>query len=322
MEEDIKLITICSICEKFKIKQFNLLYEEMLKLNINPMNVKINELSLLIFKEKKNVQLDDIILTTAKDKDDKYLFHNKWVKIKNKDDIIKNVKNDFEKEIDLIIDDLNQKRNDYFHLNTKFQKSITTIKTIKKYLIQGFKVEDFILVHENSAKIYLKHEDEKIATGFYFRPSTLYNGKFISRVENAKAETETLKLNTKSYTDKDIQNIIDDLNQKREMFFKLKQKFELKNNKEFIKKWLNSKYQIEDFLLVHEYIGQLYLENDNQKIASGFYFRPSTIYDEKFPQRVENAKNKLEFEKEEQLEAIENIEDIILKIKNNEKQNQ
>lgn len=315
-------ITICSICEKFNIKQFNILYKHLLEFNIDPLDIKIRELSQLIFKENKNFSFDDLILTTLKDKDtNKIEFYGKWIKLKDKNEKIKEIKDEYEKEIDIIINDLNQKRKDFFHLKGQFDKNVSTIKMIKKYLKDGFKVDDFILVHTSMAKIYLKHEDQKIATGFYYRPTTLYNGKFISRVENAKSEQSNEEKLIKKYSNKDIEIILKDLNKKRKFYFDFDNEFLLENNKELIKQWLNKDYKIEDFLLVHEYIAKLYKENQNEKIAKGFYYRPSTIYDDKFPNRVENAKTNIIIEKEKiEDEKIENIDDIISKIKKKNKE--
>lgn len=310
-------ITICSICEKFKIKHFNLLYKEFLNLNIDPMDIKQNELSLLLFKEIKRFNFEDLVLTTKADSSDKFLFMDKWFKFKTEEKIV--LKDEFSEKIDLIIEDLNNIRKKYFNFSTKFQSNPQTTQLIKKYLKQGFTVEDFFIVHETTAKTYSEMEDEKLSTGFYFRPITIYNGKFPSRVENGKTLLEKKEIIKENFSEKDLEQIIDDLNKKRLVYFNLENSFNLENNRHLIEKHLKKGFTINDFLEVHTYIGELYKEHDNKKIAEGFYYRPSTIYDDKFPLRVENSRNKKINDVKEEEQVKEGIEDILKKLKEKSK---
>lgn len=288
-----KRITICQICEHLNIKQFNVIYKQINELNINPLDIKIGEVSLLLFGENKQItKLDNIKLLTKKeysDTDDyKKKFLNKYISLKNSSEKKEEQKeNIYINIIQEILKSLNQVREKEFKVKSNFKLNDSNIKLIEKWLKKDYKLEDFILVHDYVANLYKSNtNNKKLKEGFYFKPSTIYNKKFESRFEEAQNIGTIKEINF----DEEILVILKELNDIRTNTFKLSYSYEFNSiNKEIIKEKLHKGIKVESILKMFKYIENLYLENDNEKVRSGLYFRPNTIFNENFESRIENS---------------------------------
>jgi uncharacterized phage protein (TIGR02220 family) len=311
--------TICEICNHFSIKQFNQVYELLNNLNINPLNISKTELSLLLFNEIKrfdNLNNLQVISKTEYNKDNnsyKTIFLNKHIIIKkdNEKNSQEN-KDEYEDEINLILSSLNSIREDIFKVKkSNFKSNDVNKKLIKKWLKKGYKVEDFINVHNYTANNYKLHSDEKINKGFYFKPTTIYNNKFESRVE----ESENIgiqKLNNISVEEMDeLIEIVKKINDIRENKFNLNTSYELnKSTKKMIIEVLKD-YTKDEIFNMFEYITDLYLKNENKDVRNGIYFRPSTLFNDKFEARMENSKNFINEKSKEEKEEEKLIEKLL-----------
>lgn len=310
--------TICSICEKFKIKQFNNVYKILVEENINPLNISSTELGRILYKENnKPCNLELLEITNANDKDKEINFFGKWIKTINKE---KNIQEKIEKNKDilLILEDLNFNRKSFFKTNNKFQLSSTNIELIQKLIKKGYKKEDFFKVHRYVGYVYKNSDFDKTSEGFYFKPTTIYQfDKFSKRLEEAN-DPDLRKWEKREKEWKEvIIKIIENFNEI--IAFDFNKQKEIENNEinqKYILKWLYKGYTLEDFINVNKYIIKIYKENSNPKIAEGFYFKPTTICDDKFSLRVENAIRFLNEENNKGKNEEEELNKILEKLDN------
>ena len=123
-------------------------------------------------------------------------------------------------------------------------------------------------------------------------------------------EDEMEKINSeKEELLKKCENIILDLNKTKEEFFKEEGRFKCNPSVEaLIKKWLNKGYGEEDFYLVHKYTALNYIDISKTKdFDAKKFFRPQTLYNNKFEFRVEEAKSYLA-DIEEKIKSTQEIE--------------
>ena len=321
------MYSICDICKVCNFQNnFNYFLNKIKKENLDPLKLSVTQTSNIIF-DKIIPGFDlSFVYSIPKNTSKKNLpkYHTT---IKSKLFVFEPNKtkkeNPFETNINEIIMDFNSIKKKYFPTSKDISLTSTNTRSlIEKHLKQGFSKEDFKLVHRYTILNYLtiqKDQNNSFDAKKFFRPITLYNNKFETRLIEAKENYDKIinEFNLNEEYKKTAKELIDIMAQKSETFDiftkdKFLQNYDNDFNKELIVSWLKQKYTKDQIVNMFDYIIQVYKLHDNLKIRTGEYFKPSTLFNKQFPFRIENAKM---FIKEKQTNT--SMKDILAKIASN-----
>lgn len=181
-------------------------------------------------------------------------------------------------DITLIINHLNNSTGKKLRLSKIAEKNIKQIFNLRDENNEKFiTVEDFYLVNDFFSKEWDNPKLKK-----YLVPGTLYNSKFLERLDQAK----------EYFNDKNNNNHDDNFDKIVDFYKNMMISFSLNINfmnfeksKKHIKYWLNNNYSLDDCLLVvNEGLKELYKLNKIENMSLNFLFNSS------FPKKYERAK--------------------------------